>query len=182
MLIIKGTPTTNPTNNSIINQLVLKHGIELGIPVSVGLPGPIIESLQLTGHETPSTLLSFMQGDFQYTVHNDGTVKESMNANTQINGWFQSYNIPLKSGTIYPGDDHYIMGSWEPGITDIGFYHVKTTINYGQLQNKTLTTESDIFVLPIWLIILIILIITVMVLKNRGLMPKVRINIEREKK
>ena len=181
VILIKGTPITQ-SDNPLVQQLELKHGIELGIPLSIGLPGPIIESLQFINQTTPSILLSFMHGDLQYVVHNNGTVKEDMAVNTQINGWFQNYNLTLKGGTVYPGDDHYILGSWEPGITDIGFYHVITTISYGQLQNKTINAESDIFVFPIWLLVLIILLIVYLILKRRKLMPKIRINVEREKK
>ncbi|AAB84566.1 unknown [Methanothermobacter thermautotrophicus str. Delta H] len=57
-LVIRGVPV----QNAATGQIQIVQGVELVVPIYVGLPGPIIESLKLEDHKAPTILLSFMPG------------------------------------------------------------------------------------------------------------------------
>ncbi len=169
VVLIKGTPTNAPGfSGGNATQVMVKQGIELGIPVIVGMPGPIVEDLQLQDHKVPWVLLNFMKGKFEYNVNNTGTVKEKATGNVHLDGWFQDHDIPLNSTEIFPGDNYHLQGTWEPGITDLGLYKVETTVNYGQFTPKNVVSNGWIFVFPVWLIVIIVLIVTIWILRGKG--------------
>lgn len=174
-LIIRGVPV-EPQNNNGVN---IKQGVELIIKVAVGLPGPIIESLQLLEHKAPIILLSFMPGEFIYKLNNNGTVSANMTGNIEINGIIGSQKIPIE-GEVYPDDNYTLIGKWEPGFSDLGIYNAKTTINYGRYQQtKTIKTNDTILVIPVWLIILIILGVVIWYMRRNDIKSPFRIKIER---
>ncbi|MBI5680669.1 MAG: hypothetical protein HZC47_07250 [Methanobacterium sp.] len=178
-LIIKGSPST-PQNNS--NALIPKveQKIELIIPIFVGLPGPIIESLQLKEHIAPLILISFMPGEFIYPLNNNGTVSANITGNVEINGWINNHNVPI-NGEIFPGDNSTLKAKWEPGFSDFGIYDTKTTINYGRYQqSKTIVTNDRIIVIPVWLIILLLLFILIGVIKKENIKIPFKIKIEKK--
>lgn len=174
-LIIRGLPLVeNATGGTQIT-----HGVELVIPIRVGLPGPIIESLELINHKAPLILLSFIPGEFVYELRNNGTVQANMTGSMEIKG-LTSHNIPI-GGVVYPEDNYTLIERWTPGWTDLGLYKVDTTIKYGRFQaTKTITTSDNIIVIPVWLIILIIIGVVVWILRRRGVEPPIRIKIERK--
>lgn len=174
-LVIRGLPLVeNATGGTQIT-----HGVELVIPIRVGLPGPIIESLELINHKAPLILLSFIPGEFVYELRNNGTVQANMTGSMEIKG-LTSHNIPI-GGVVYPEDNYTLIERWTPGWTDLGLYKVDTTIKYGRFQaTKTITTSDNIIVIPVWLIILIIIGVVVWILRRRGVEPPIRIKIERK--
>lgn len=174
-VIIRGVPveTGNKTGVNI------KQGVELIIKVAVGLPGPIIESLQLLEHKAPVVLLSFMPGNFVYKLNNNGTVAANMTGNIEINGLIGSDKVPIE-GTVYPEDNYTLIKNWEPGFSDFGLYSADTTINYGRYhQTQTIKTHDTILVIPIWLIILIVLGVAVWFIRKKEIEPPIKIKIER---
>ncbi len=174
-IIIRGVPTT-PQNNTGVK---IKQGVELVIKIVVGLPGPIIESLQLLKHKAPVILISFMPGNFVYELRNNGTVSANMTGNIEINGLF-NHKIPIQ-GVVYPEDNYTLLETWEPGFSDVGIYSAKTTINYGRFQQtKTIKTNDTLIVIPIWLIFLIILAVLVWQIRKRDIKSPIRIKIERK--
>lgn len=168
-------------NNKTISSLQVQQVPELVIPITVGLPGKITESLQLQNVSTPAFLLNFMNGTFSYQVKNTGTVYANMTGNLELKGWFNSHNVTMHGG-VYPGDQYYLKTSWSPGIFDVGLYDAETTIHYGRYTpNKTITTHSQVFVFPVWLIVLIILVVAIWVIRKKDIKPPISIKIEKKK-
>ncbi len=182
-LIIDGFPvkSQNGSNNSNSPSINVQQVPELIVPVVVGLPGPIIESLQLLNHTAPTVLLSFMPGDFSYLVNNNGTVYANMTGNIQINGLLSKHTVPIQEG-VYPGDNYTIATSWTPDFLDFGLYNAKTTINYGRYhQIQTLQTNDTVLVIPVWLIIIILLAVAVWIIRKKDIHSPINIKIERKK-
>ena len=166
-LIIKGNPVETQTKNSSGTNLILKQAPAILVPVVVGLPGQIIESLKLSNHKSSLLLLNFMPGTFNYNVTNNGTVSENATATTQINGWFSKHQVN-SSATVYPGDNYYFKNTWTPDIYDLGMYTAETNITYGKYgTTKTIVQKDNFFVIPVWLIILMILALTVSIIRKR---------------
>ncbi len=158
-----------PQENSTSMKFVVQQQVTLIIPVIVGLPGKIDESIVVTNHKTPTFLMSFMPGSFEYNVTNNGTVHEDMKGNMELNGWFNKHNVNM-TGSVYPGDNYYFMGNWTPNFFDMGFYDINTTINYGTLGDpKTAVVTDKVFVFPVWIIIVVALVVTVWVIRKRRL-------------
>ncbi|MDI6645320.1 MAG: hypothetical protein QME14_09715 [Methanobacteriaceae archaeon] len=174
-LLIRGVPIESQNNNGVN----IKQGVELVIPIIVGLPGPIIESLQLLDHKAPIVLLSFMPGDFIYNLNNNGTVYANMTGNIEINGLISSHKVPIEGG-VFPEDNYTLIEKWTPGFSDFGLYSADTTIKYGRYQQtKTIKTHDTILVIPVWLIILIILGAVVWYMRRNDIKSPFKIKIER---
>jgi Predicted membrane protein len=180
VIVIKAIPLNNQNNSNNKISVVVKQGVELLIPIIVGLPGPITESISMLGHDVPWLLLTYIPGDFNYHIKNNGTVMENVTVNSQINGWFNSYDVKT-SGKVYPKNDYYLKNTWKPDIYDFGVYTVETNLTYGQYNGtKTLTQKDNVVVLPIWLIILILLALTVWILRKKGVKSPVVIKRRKE--
>lgn len=174
-LTIRGVP--EPQNNSSIN---IRQGVELVIPIVVGLPGPIIESLHLLDHKAPVVLLSFMPGDFVYELNNNGTVFANMTGNIEIRGLVNKHSIPIEGG-VYPEDNYMLIKKWEPGFSDFGIYNALTTINYGRYHaTQTIKTNDTIIVIPVWLIIIMLVALGIWIIRKKEIEPPIRIRIERK--
>lgn len=175
-LVVRGYPLNNTTQKGFNVQQVP----ELVIPVTVGLPGKITESLELVNSSQPSFLLSFMNGTFNYQVKNTGTVYANMTGIIQIKGWFNSHNVTMHGG-VYPDDQYFLKTSWSPSMWDMGLYQTTTTINYGRYtQDKSITTHGWIFVFPVWLIILILIIVAVWIIRKKDIESPIKIKIEKK--
>lgn len=174
-LIIRGIPVvTNATGGTQITQ-----GVELVIPIRVGLPGPIIESLQLLERKVPGIFLSFIPGEFVYELRNNGTVQGNMTGTIEIKG-LTTHTLPI-DGVVYPEDNYTLVKTWTPGWLDLGVYKVDTTIKYGRFHPaKTITASDTIVVIPVWLIILIIIGAVIWILRRKGVEAPIRIRIERK--
>ena len=169
-LIIKGSPVeSNQNQSSSGTNLMVKQAPAVLVPVIVGLPGQIIESLGLSSHKSSLLLLNFMPGNFNYNVTNNGTVSENATTTTQINGWFSKHELK-SSGTVFPGDNYYFKNTWTPDIYDFGIYTAETNITYGKYgANQTIVQKDNVFVIPVWLIILILLALTVWILRKKDI-------------
>lgn len=181
-LIIDGYPqqSQNATNQNL-NALKVQQVPEIVVPVLVGLPGQIIESLQMLEHITPTVLLSFMPGDFTYQLNNNGTVVANMSGNIYINGLLSKHTVPI-NGSVYPGDNYTLTTQWTPDFLDFGLYSADTTINYGrEQQDKILQTHDTILVIPVWLIIIIILAVLIWIIRKKEIQSPINIKIERKK-
>ena len=177
-LVITGLPLQE--NNTIAQNLAIKQGVELVIPLMVGLPGPIIESLQMIQHSAPTVLLSYMPGDFVYQLNNNGTVYANMTGNIEINGLLGKQVVPMQGG-VYPEDNYTLTANWTPGFADFGLYSADTNINYGRFQqDKVLHAHDTILVIPIWLIILLILAVAIWIIRKKEIQSPVKIKIERK--
>lgn len=179
-LVIKGVPKPLNKSNSDVPKVTIQQAVELVIPIVVGLPGPIIESLQLLEHSSPTVLISFMPGDFIYHVKNNGTVYANMTGNIEINGLLTDHKALIQGG-VFPEDQYYANTTWEPGFSDFGLYSADTTIKYGRYnQTQTLKTHDTILVIPIWLIILIVLAAVIWYIRKKDIEPPIKIKIERK--
>ncbi|MCZ3367171.1 MULTISPECIES: carbohydrate-binding protein [Methanobacterium] len=180
VLVIKATPVSKQSSSNNGIAVVVKQGVELLIPLIVGLPGPITESIGLSGQDIPWLLLTYMPGNFNYHIKNNGTVMENVTADSQINGWFNNYNIKT-SGKVYPGNDYYIQNTWTPDIYDFGVYTVETNLTYGQYNGtKTITQKDNMIVIPIWLIILILVILATWIMRKKGVKSPIVIQRRKE--
>lgn len=180
-LVIDGYPqnATSSTGNGITNVQV-QQVPELVVPISVGLPGPINESLQFLDYNASAMFMTFVQGGFVYHVKNNGTVYANMTANIDLKGWFNEHHINA-TGVVYPDDNYYLTATWTPGLLDFGVYNVNTTIDYGRFgQDKSVQTQSSIFVLPIWLIILVILVPAIWFIRRKGISWPFQIQIKKK--
>ncbi|MEN4019648.1 MAG: hypothetical protein PQ971_04900 [Methanobacterium sp.] len=158
-----------------------QFGVQLVITIVAGIPGPIIESLELLEHSAPSVLLSFMPGDFMYRVRNNGTVFANMTGNIEIDGLIADQKIPI-SGGVFPEDDHYLKAQWTPGFAEFGIYNARAVINYGRYgQDETLVVENTILVIPAWLIVLLVLALAIWIIREKGIESPVKIKFEMKK-
>ncbi len=179
-LVIDGYPQSqaNPDNSNSPN-LQVQQVPELVVPIVVGLPGPIIESLQLTHHSAPTVLLSFIPGNFIYNISNNGTVYANMTGSIEINGLLSKHSVPIQSG-VYPGDNYTISTQWTPDFLDFGLYDAKTAINYGRYhQTQTLQTDDTVLVIPVWLILIIILGAAIWIIRKKDIKSPIKIKIEK---
>ena len=175
-IVIKGLPVQNVTGGIQIVQ-----GVELVVPIYVGLPGPIIESLKLEDHSAPKVLLSFMPGKFTYLLKNTGTVQANMTGAIELTGITGTQRVPIE-GVVYPEDNYTLIETWKPGWIEFGPYIAKTKINYGRYhQTKTIETSDTVIVIPAWLIILIVLGAAIWVIRKKEIEPPISIRIERKK-
>ncbi|MCZ3366937.1 MULTISPECIES: hypothetical protein [Methanobacterium] len=181
-LIIGGLPIQSQNNNnSTFSSLAIKQGIELVIKIIAGLPGPIIESIQMLQHSAPTILLSYMPGDFTYQLNNNGTVVANMNGSIEINGLLSKHNVPI-NGSVYPEDNYTLTAQWTPGFADFGLYSADTNINYGRYQqDKLLQVHDTILVIPVWLILIIILAVAIWIIRKKEIQSPINIKIERKK-
>jgi len=90
------------------------------VPITVGLPGQITQSLSLTSYKVPAVLLSLMSANLEYNVKNNGTVKAQMTNNIVVKGLFEDKNI-LTNGTVFPGDSNTLNSQWTTGFFFMGF-------------------------------------------------------------
>jgi hypothetical protein len=154
---------------------------ELIVPIAVGLPGHIIESLQILEHKAPTVLLSFMPGQFEYLLNNNGTVYANMTGNIEIDGLISKHSVPIEAG-VYPGDNYTYVTKWEPDFFDFGIYNAKTNMNYGRYQaTQTLQTSSTLLVIPVWLIIILVIAILIWVIRKKEIKSPIKIKIEKKK-
>lgn len=180
VLVIKATPVSKPNGSSNGISVVVKQGIELLIPVIVGLPGPVTESIGISGYEVPWLLLTYMPGNLNYHIKNNGTVMETVTAYSQINGWLNNYDVKT-SGKVFPGNDYYLKNTWTPNIYDFGIYTVETNLTYGQYNGtKTVTQKDNIVVIPIWLILLILVIFAAWIIRKKGVKSPIVIKRRKE--
>jgi len=181
-LIIQGhgqQPEINQGNQNL-PTLQIHQVPELIVPIVLGLPGPIIESLQLLDHEAPVVLLSFMPGKFMYELNNNGTVFANMTGNIEISGLVNKHIIPIEGG-VFPENNHTLIRKWEPGFFDFGIYNALTTINYGRYQaTQTIKTDDTIIVIPVWLIIIILVALGIWIIKKKEIKSPIRLKIERK--
>lgn len=180
-LIILGNTTDHTQNASLSGTSLLTKQIPaIMIPVIVGLPGEIIESISLTKYNVPWTLLSLMPGKLSYAVKNNGTVQATMSNHVTIKGLFENQNL-TSNGTVYPGDEYTLVNEWTPGFFDMGLYSVESNIKYGrEQQNQNLQTKSTIFVFPIWLIIVILILLVGWQIRKKDIKSPIRIKIEKK--
>ena len=177
-IIFNGTPILTEGNQP---KFAVHQAVQLIIPVVVGIAGPIVESLQLLEHSSPTVLLSFMPGDFTYHVKNNGTVYANMTGNIELEGLIGDKKVPIE-GIVFPGDSYYMNAKWVPGFADFGIYNAKTVINYGRYQqDKALVTNDTILVIPVWLILILLLGLGVWVIRKKEIESPVKIKFERKK-
>ncbi|MFB2623568.1 hypothetical protein [Methanothermobacter marburgensis] len=176
-IVIRGLPVQNRT----AGQVQIVQGVELVVPIYVGLPGPIVESLKLEDHKAPSVLLSFMPGKFTYKLRNTGTVQANMTGAIELTGITGTQRVPI-DGVVYPEDNYTLVETWKPGWIEFGPYTAKTEIKYGRYhQTKTIETSDTVIVIPAWLIILIVLGAAIWVIRKKEIEPPISIRIERKK-
>lgn len=175
-ITVNGLPLDpdNPTGVTIL------QAIQLVVPVVVGLPGPIVESLEVSEHSAPSVLLSFIPGVFTYEFKNNGTVYANVTGNITMNGLLNKATVPVQTG-VYPGDNYTLQTQWTPGFFDFGVYSADTTLNYGRYQqDKTITTHDTVLVVPVWLIIILGIGIPIWILRRRGVESPIKIKIQKK--
>lgn len=181
-LLISGYPQKTEQNvqNNGQTNLQVQQVPQIAVPIDVGLPGTIIESLVLEKKDVPNILLTFIPGSFSYLLKNNGTVYANITGNVQLDGWFTDDNLKME-GEVYPGDQYYLMTDWTPGLEDFGVYQAKTTIKYGRFdQNQTLQTNNTLIVIPVWLILIILIILVWWGIRKKGVKSPLKIKIERK--
>ncbi len=180
-LIIMKTPIVTQIQKKESNSnFNIQLATEIVVPIVVGLPGQIVESLQLTEHKAPIILLGLLPGDFIYKLKNNGTVYANMTGNMEIKGITGSENVQFDGG-VYPEDEIVLTKQWTPGLADLGLYNVKTTINYGRFQqDKIIETNDTILVIPVWLIIILLLTISIWIIRKKDGNIPIKIEFKRK--
>jgi len=177
---IIGTPPNSTNNQTGAITTQVRQAVAVVVPITLGLPGQIIQSLSLTSDNVPGILLSLMSGNLQYNVKNNGTVKAQMTNNITVTGLFVNQTLQT-NGTVFPGDSDTLNSKWTSGFFDMGFYNVESNISYGRdQQTQNLQTKSTIFIFPIWIIILIMLILAVWVIRKKDIKSPIKIKIGRK--
>jgi hypothetical protein len=174
-LQIVGIPSQKTSENNGFSAHITQ-ATALVVPIRVGYPGPITESLSMVSHNASPFLLSLMPGNLVYQVNNNGTVQAKMTNEITVKGLFENQKLNSTNGTAYPGDQFTLKSQWTPGFFDMGFYTVESNINYGRdAQDQNLTSTNTVFVFPTWLIILILIIITVWVIRKKEIKSPIEI-------
>lgn len=178
-LVIRATPKTTPQSKGGGAQFVIMQGAEVIVPIVIGLPGPIKESLKLENFKAPLVIVTPLPGEFKYTLKNTGNTYQNFTGTITLNGWFNTAKIN-STGGVYPGDNYTDIITWRPGLWDLGVYGADAKIEYGRYNpQKPLETTSQVIVIPGWLVILIILLIILKFLRRKKI--PIKIKIEREK-
>ena len=140
------------------------------VPIRVGYPGPITQSLSIVNHNSTPVHLSLMPGNLVYQVKNNGTVQAKITNEVTVKGLFENQKLNSTNGTVYPGDNYVFKSQWTPGFFDVGFYTVESNIKYGrEVQDQNLKSQNTVFVFPIWLILIILIIITVWIIRKKDI-------------
>jgi len=177
-LVVTSTSKTG-TLNSRGTSVTLKQATEVIVPVVIGLPGDIRESLFIESFRGPSILLGLMPGSFSFTVKNRGNVYENFTSTLRVSGFLS--DAVNSSGGVYPGDAYTDEVTWTPGILDMGIYTATINVAYGRYSSqKPVVAQRTLIVIPVWLIVLLVLIVTVWFLRSRKpRIPRIRVKIER---
>ncbi|WP_048190431.1 hypothetical protein [Methanobacterium sp. SMA-27] len=179
-LQIVGTPTNSANNQTGSITTQVKQATAVVVPITLGFPGQIIESLSLISNNVPSVLISLMPSNLAYNVKNNGTVQAKMTNNVTVTGLFENQKIQT-NGTVFPGDSYTLKTQWTPGFFDMGLYNVESNIKYGRdQQTQNLQTKNTILVSPVWIIILILLIVTIWIIRKKDIKSPLRIKIEKK--
>ncbi len=174
-LLIKGIPSQNTNQKAGFSSQVVQAP-EIVVPIIVGLPGQIVQSLSMVSNHASSVLLSLMPGSLEYKVNNNGTVQANMVNNITVNGLFENRNLNTTKATVFPGDNYTIKSQWTPGFFDMGIYSINSNISYGrEKQNETLTSKNTVFVFPSWIILVILVIITGWIIRKKGITSPIEI-------
>lgn len=177
-LVISATPRITPQAKGGGAQFVIKQGAEVIVPIVIGLPGPIMESVKLESFKAPFIVISPMGGNFKYTVKNTGNTYQNFTGTIILDGWFTDAKIN-STGGVYPGDKYDDVVTWKPSLWDLGVYNAKCKIEYGRYNpQKPLEAQSQVIVIPGWLIVLVILLIAMRILKGKKIPIKIRIEKE----
>lgn len=175
-LQILGIPSSQNSNQTGEFNTQVKQAPAVVVPIKVGYPGPITESLSMTSHNVSSILLSLMPGNLVYQVKNNGTVQAKMTNEVTVKGLFEDQKLNSTNGTVYPGDQFTFKSQWTPGFFDMGFYSVDSNIKYGRdTQDQNLKSQNTVFVFPTWLILVILIIIAVWILRKKDIKSPVEI-------
>lgn len=176
-LVVRATPRATPTGAGG-TQVFLKQGAEIIVPVVVGLPGSIQESLKLESFKVPPLIISPLSGEFEYTLHNIGNCYQNFTGTITLKGWFATAKVN-STGGVYPGDKYTDVITWKPGPLDMGVYTADANIEYGRYNPQNpIKATGQVIVVPGWLLILIILLIIARLLKGKKV--PIKIKIERE--
>lgn len=179
-LQIVGTPPDLPKNQTGGLTTQIKQATAVVVPVIVGYPGQILESISLVDQQVPWALLSLMPTNLEYKVKNNGTVQAKMTNKVTVKGLFENQNFTV-NGTVFPGDENTLKTQWTPGFFDMGVYDVESNINYGrEQQTQNLQTKNTIFVFPSWLIIVIVILLIGWQIRKRDIKSPIRIKIEKK--
>ena len=174
------TSTSRPGKlDSRGTSVTLKQVSEVIVPVVIGLPGEIRESLSIESFRAPSILIGLMPGSFSYTLKNRGNVYENFTSTIRLRGFLS--DAVNSSGGVYPGDVYSDEVIWTPGILDMGIYKATINVAYGRYSSqKPVVAERTLIVIPVWLIVLLVLIVTVWFIRSRKpRIPRIRVKIER---
>jgi hypothetical protein len=169
-----------PQNTASKPGITVLQGIQLVIPIAVGLPGSIVNSMEITDHSAPQVLLSFIPCVFTYELNNNGTVYANVTGEIKLSGLLNSATVPIETG-VYPGDNYTLQTNWTPGFFDFGFYSADTTLNYGRYQpDNTVKTHDTVLVIPVWLIIIIVVGVPILYLRRKGVEFPIKIKIQKK--
>lgn len=172
-LVIKATPKVTPQSKGGGTQFIIMQGTEVIVPIVIGLPGPIKESLKLENFKTPFIIITPLPGEFRYTLKNIGNTYQNFTGTITLNGWLTDTRVN-STGGVYPGDEYNDVVTWRPKLWDLGVYSVNAKIEYGRYNpQKPLEATNQVIVIPGWLIVLIILLIVWRFPKGKRIPPKI---------
>ncbi len=175
--------TSNPPEGKRRGEgtsVILIPVTEVIVPVVIGLPGEIRESMSIESFSGPGILLSFMPGRFKYSLRNRGNVYENFTSTLTLKGITGGGSVNA-SGGAYPSDIYRDEIKWTPGLLDMGVYSADLTVDYGRYSpQEPLKVSRTLIVIPAWIIVLLVLLMAIYILRGRGVrLPRIRLKIER---
>lgn len=161
-------------------SVILIPATEVIVPVVIGLPGELRESMSIESFRGPGILLSLMPGRFEYSLRNSGNVYENFTSTLSLKGITGGDSVN-SSGGVYPSDIYRDEIKWTPGLLDMGVYSADLTVDYGRYSpQKPLKVTRTLIVIPAWIIVLLVLLFAIYILRGRGVrLPRIRLKIER---
>lgn len=146
------------SNSNIIMDLI--------IPIYLHVNGPIYESIHLISHNTDDWILSGTNSKINSEIMNNGTIKTNITYTTTIKGLTGKYTLHNNT-LIYPQENITLTTTWHSNPWDFGIFQCNTTIHYNNFgEDKNISFQDQIIIIPSWLLILIGLLFSYLILKK----------------
>jgi len=125
------------------------------------VPGKIVDRLEIDSFSLPSIAFAPPIAS-KISFNNSGNIHQKPTGEITVKNWSGNQTTILGinegKGNVLPNSRRSFEQSWNfPSLTSFGYYTYTATITYGENLN-ILTATKKIFVLPYWVIILLLVV------------------------
>lgn len=144
-VFISDQPTKPSTNGSGV-------GLSVGGIMSLTVAGAITEGANLVEFSTSKGVYSQPEVTFDSKIQNTGNVLVRPHGIIQINDMFGhqvgSISVNDSAGPVFPASERVYTAKWQPDGFGFGQYHAVGSFSYGETDKKTISGETEFWILP----------------------------------